>query len=182
MPTIKEIIQAEGFTPVKPLSSYKTILEKSVYPIFEDIKNSLNHTEFFHNYIANDKSNELYSLFNKAFHLKKQESKYSGCLFSEQNLKTLKNYINHKELKKTILKKILNSIKKNELFNDIVKEEFSKIIIYLHFFQEDRDNYYLVDGQIYHAYISLKNSFNIQDEDENAIVEYVNIKNTLKGF
>jgi len=181
MTTIQEYINKDKKI-FKPTSSAHTILEKSVEPVFNNIKQQLLDQKFFHEYLSKKENIELLSLFTFAFHSKKMVTQNHNVLFSNESFQSLKKYINHKSFKKIILKLILQNTRKSELLNDFVKEKFADIVNYFRFFEEDPERYYLVDQTLYHVYCSLKNTLNIKDEEELQIVEYVRIKNTLKDF
>lgn len=181
MATIQEYINKDKKI-VKPTSSAHTILEKSVEPIFDNIKQQLLDQNYFQEYLAKKENRELLSLFTFAFHSKKMVTQNDNVLFSNESFQSLKKYINHKSFKKIILKLILQNTPKSELLNDFVKEKFADIVNYFRLFEDDPESYYLVDHTLYHSYCSLKNTLNIKDEDELQIVEYVKFKNQLKDF
>lgn len=181
MTTIRNYIHKDQGI-VKPISSAQSILEKSVEPVFNSIKEQLLDQIFFHEYLAKKENIELLSLFIFAFHAKKNSTKRFDILFSDESFLSLKKYINHKSFKKTTLKLILKNTNHKDLLNDFVKEKFADIVNYFRLFEEAPERYYLVDQTLYHAYCSLKNILNIKDEEELQIIEYVRIKNTLKDF
>lgn len=192
MATIKDYLNKDNNQELqKPIGSLQTIIEKSLENKFNSLKENLNSTIYFQKFVLEQKHSELLKIFKDAFNLKREflKSQYiqhqqkDYCIqFEDENLNSLKKYINYKLFKKTLLKIIISDTNKVDLFNFFVKQQFVNIVIYFRQFETDPERYYLVDSNLYSTYYSFKRRFNIELEDEDKLIEYVKFKNDLENF